>query len=498
MRLTFLLSASLAAALGLLPPGAARAQAPADSLAPQLRRYDRQTLTEQLFVHHDRPAYAAGETMWLKVYAVDGTAHRPLAMSKVAYVELLDPSQRPVLQAKLALRGAVGQGALVLPPELATGRYVLRAYTSWMKNAGPTFYFQAPITVVNTWQLTPAATAGPAPAAGVGLYPEGGQLVAGLPGRVGVQVTDGQGRGLPATGTVADERGTTVATFQTLKAGLGRFELTPAAGSKYVATMRLPGGQVLSQPLPAAVPQGYALQLQELNNEQLTLEVRGAAGPLYLLTHGGQQVAAVATAVPVGGRAVFRVDGRQLRPGITHFTVFSGRRPVAERLYFRRPTRAQALALVATTDQPAYGPRQPVALRLTATAPAQASLAVYRLDSLAAAAPATDIASYLLLAADLPGYIEDAGYYCRDSSATARLAADNLMLTQGWRRFRWDDVLAGSPPPPAYPPELNGYQLHARVSAPGGAARPGTLAYLSLPGRLFWFANALSRTDGQV
>ena len=501
MRLTFALLTSLAAvATGLLPPGAARAQAPADSLAPQLRRYDRQTLTEQLYVHHDRPAYAAGETMWLKVYAVDGTAHRPLAMSKVAYVELLDASQRPVLQAKLALREAVGQGALALPPDLATGRYVLRAYTSWMKNAGPAFYFQAPVTIVNTWQPTPPA-AGPAPTAGVGigLFAEGGQLVAGQPGRVGVQVTNGQGRGLPATGTVADERGTTVATFQTQK-GLGRFELTPAAGARYVATVRLSGGQVLSQPLPAAQAQGYALLLQESANEQLTLEVRGPnpAEPLYLLTHGGQQVAAVATAQPAAnGRVLFQVDGRRLRPGITHFTVFSGRRPVAERLYFRRPTRAQTLALAATADRPAYGPRQPVALRLAAGAPAQASLAVYRLDSLAAA-PAADIAGYLLLAADLPGFIEDAGAYVRDSSAAARRAADNLMLTQGWRRFRWEEVLAGPPTPPAYPPELNGYQLLARVSAPGGAPRPGTVAYLSLPGRAFWFDNAQSRADGRV
>ncbi|MEJ7663241.1 MAG: hypothetical protein WKG07_28735 [Hymenobacter sp.] len=134
-------------------------------MAPPLRRYDRQTLTERLFVHRDRPAYAAGETMWLKVYAVDGTAHRPLAMSKVAYVELLDAAQRPVLQAKLALRGAVGQGGLAPPPSWPRAA-VLRAYTNWMKNAGPGFYFQAPVTIVNTWQPTPAAAAGPAPRRG--------------------------------------------------------------------------------------------------------------------------------------------------------------------------------------------------------------------------------------------------------------------------------------------------------------------------------------------
>ncbi|RZL09135.1 MAG: hypothetical protein EOO62_14375 [Hymenobacter sp.] len=235
----------LAVGLGLLAGSVAHAQAP-DSLATLGRRvqqYSQQALAEQLYLHLDRPAYLAGETLWFKAYAVDGTYHRPLRLSKVAYVEVLDAAQRPVLQAKIALAQAMGHGSLELPAELATGRYVVRAYTNWMKNAGPEFYFQCPITVVNTLgQATAAAPAAPAaPAYDVQFFPEGGQLVRGLPGRVAFKVTDRQGHSLAATGTVADARGTTVATFQTLKFGLGSFLLTPtAAGASYTATVRLP------------------------------------------------------------------------------------------------------------------------------------------------------------------------------------------------------------------------------------------------------------------
>ncbi|TPG66171.1 hypothetical protein EAH73_12455 [Hymenobacter nivis] len=509
----------LAAGLGLLPGGPARAQGPQgpDSLAQQLRRYGRQALAEELFVHTDRPAYAAGETAWLKVYAVDGTFHRPLALSTVAYVELLGPDRRPVLQAKLALREAQaqGQGALALPAGLPTGRYVLRAYTNWMKNAGPDFYFQAPISVVNTWQplAAGAPTAAPAPApagastADVQFFAEGGQLVQGLPGGVGFKATDGQGRGVAVAGTVADGRGAPVATFQSLRAGMGSFRFTPAPGATYTATVRLPGGQTITRALPAAAPAGYALLLNDDAADAgfLRLAVRarpapGApadAGALHLVAHTGQQVTAVATAALAGGEAVFRVEKRQLREGITHFTVFSGRRPVAERLYFRRP--AHPLAVQGRTAAASYGPRAAAAVQLQAGRAAAASVAVYRLDSLAAAAPAQDITAYLLLAADLPGYVEDAGYYCRDSSATAQQAADNLMLTQGWRRFRWDDVLAGAgPPPAAFPPEATGYLLQGRISRPDGGPAPGVAAYLSLPGRPFWFDNALSQAGGRI
>ncbi|RZK87530.1 MAG: hypothetical protein EOO62_39065, partial [Hymenobacter sp.] len=155
--------ASLACALNLLgyQPSRAQAAQPADSLRQQVQRYSQQALAEQLYLHLDRPAYLAGETLWFKAYAVDGTYHRPLPLSKVAYVEILDAAQRPVAQAKIALAQAMGHGALELPAELATGRYVVRAYTNWMKNAGPDFYFQCPITVVNT-TLGPAAAAAPA------------------------------------------------------------------------------------------------------------------------------------------------------------------------------------------------------------------------------------------------------------------------------------------------------------------------------------------------
>jgi hypothetical protein len=373
VRSPFLSLVCLAAGLGLLP-GAARAQGP-DSLAQQLRRYGRQALAEELYVHSDRPAYAAGETAWLKVYAVDGTFHRPLALSTVAYVELLGPDRRPVLQTKLALRNALGQGTLALPAGLPTGRYVLRAYTNWMKNAGPDFYFQAPLTVVNTWQplAAPALAAAGAPAFDVQFFPEGGQLVQGLPGGVGFKATDGQGQGVAVAGTVADGRGAPVATFQSLKAGMGSFRFTPAPGATYTATVRLSGGQTITRALPAAAPQGYALLLQDDATPgflRLAVRARGAgvdAGPLHLVAHTGQQVTAAATAALAGGEAVFRVEKRQLREGITHFTVFSGRRPVAERLYFRRP--AHALAVQGRAAAASYGPRAAAALQLQAGQP---------------------------------------------------------------------------------------------------------------------------------
>ena len=499
--------AGLLGLAALLGAGSVHGQAAADSLptiSQLLTRYQARTPVEKLFMHLDRPAYVSGETLWFKLYAVEGTTQRPLAASTVAYVEVLSPAQVPVLQAKIALRQASGQGSLVLPASLPSGRYTVRAYTSWMKNAGPELYFQTPITVVDTRQPLGSVASPLAAGYDAQFFPEGGYLVQGLGSTVGFKLTDKSGRGVAATGTVLDEAGASVGHFNTLWSGMGSFALTPSrGGAAYRAVIKLATNQTITCPLPPVRPQGYVLHLEATDSQQLHLvaQAKGTGAPaetLYLLGHAGQQVVLAAEGLLYNGQAVFTMPKRRLAAGITHFTLFNSRhQPLCERLYFQPP--AATLALQASLAKPAYAPREKVALQLAAAGslPANLSVAVYQLDSLSAAGGA-DITSYLWLAADLKGYVENPGRYFASTPEAAQ-AADNLMLTQGWSRFRWADVLAAQPAAPASLPELRGHLVRGRVvDGRTGAPAPGVLAYLAYPSRHVQLANSLSKTDGSV
>ena len=108
----------------LLCPGA---YAQTDSLKSLLRQFDRyrhQALQEKLFLHLDRPLYAAGETMWFKVYAADGSFNKPLDLSRVAYVEVLNAEQQPVLQGKIGLADGTGQGSFLLRHKAEAGLFI--------------------------------------------------------------------------------------------------------------------------------------------------------------------------------------------------------------------------------------------------------------------------------------------------------------------------------------------------------------------------------------
>jgi TonB-dependent SusC/RagA subfamily outer membrane receptor len=52
-----------------------------------------------------------------------------------------------------------------------------------------------------------------------------------------------------------------------------------------------------------------------------------------------------------------------------------------------------------------------------------------------------NITSWLLAGADLKGKIEEPDFYFKSDEPKAEQALDYLLLTQGWRRYLWDDVL---------------------------------------------------------
>src|SRR6187397_1391795 len=69
----------------------------------KFRAYSAKAYQEKLFLHTDKEFYTAGEILWFKIYSVDGAFHKPSEFSKIAYIEVLDEKNVPVLQNIVAL-----------------------------------------------------------------------------------------------------------------------------------------------------------------------------------------------------------------------------------------------------------------------------------------------------------------------------------------------------------------------------------------------------------
>src|SRR5687768_12033472 len=105
--------------------------------------------SEKIVLITDRESYTSGEIMWFKIFNLDPVSDTSINLSKVGYVEILDNTNQPVLQAKIALHLGKGKGSFSIPTDLKTGYYSLRGYTNWMKNFSPQFYFEKNISITN-------------------------------------------------------------------------------------------------------------------------------------------------------------------------------------------------------------------------------------------------------------------------------------------------------------------------------------------------------------
>lgn len=453
----------------------------------QLTNYRQQVPQEKLFFHLDRPLYLVGEMIWFKAHCVDAALHTPLAMSKVAYLEVLDKDQNPVLQTKITLDGGKGVGSVFIPPFLASGNYLVRGYTQWMKNFSSEFYFQSPITIANPFSK-PAAVPTMAKATtpyDLQLFPEGGHLVQGLESKVAFRAVGEDGKGITFRGRVVNQQNDTVARFEPHKFGMGTFGFAPQTGQSYRVLLQDAQKQWFVYRFPDALAQGYAMQVSESTANTLDVVVRaqGKEGAVSLLAHTKGIAKHAAQATFQNGQARFSLNKNLLGDGTSTLTIFDNNQmPVAERLYFKRPKESLTVSAQASKSQ--FNVREKVELDLgaqigTTTTAADLSVSVFLVDSLPAPSPVF-IDSYLGLSSDLKGNVESPHYYFQNDDD---VALDNLMLTHGWRRFTWDDVTQ-TKPKFAFPPEMTGHFITGKVvDAKTGAAVPDIDTYLAAPSK---------------
>jgi hypothetical protein len=477
-----------------------------DSIKQQFNRYQTKAFQEKIFVHTDKTFYVAGEIIWFKIYNVDAYFNKPLSLEKLAYIEITNKDQKPVLQTKVDLKDGSGNGSFLLPLSINSGTFILRAYTSWMKNFGSGYYFEQPITIVNSlkkpkWQEleTPSKY-------DVQFFPEGGNLVDGLQSKIAFKVTDQYGKGINCKGIIINQKKDTVTSFKSLRFGMGGFLLTPVKDAEYKAIITLEDNQTITQLLPVAYSAGYVMQVTNVDSNLISVEVNSGNNddnsPIYLLAQTRQTIKEAQVKMFQKNKVQFFLDRNKLGDGVSQFTLFNkARQPVCERLYFKTPK--SKLNIFIKADKKRYATREKVTMDITAydqvkPVASDMSLSVLLLDSLQSLNH-SDIQTYLWLTSDIKGAIESPDYYFKNTDAEGMEAIDNLMLTQGWRRFKWEDVLQNKTPAFEFLPEYEGHIVTGKLIDKKSEIPVGNIpAYLSIPGNAFQFSNVTSQPNGVV
>ncbi len=482
----------------------AKSQDNLKAIQSSIKEYYQNTIEEKIFVHTDKSFYLTGEIAWFKLYVVNAANNKPLTLSKVAYVEILDSNNKAILRAKIALKEGEGNGSFYLPVNLNSGNYKFRAYTNWMKNFDVSFFFRKNISIVNMQKGLNASAIKPAHQYDIQFFPEGGNLVNNISSKVAFKGTNEHGRGIDFNGVILDN-GDTLLSFKPQHAGMGSFTFTPLPNHIYKASIKLSSGENVLKALPTAYSSGDVLNVVD-SADKIKAVVQSdllSGHEVFLFVHSGDDSMLSLGRFLQDGKATFIFDKAMLGNGISHLTIFNElRQPVCERLYFKKPEKELAIKLNA--DQSNYSRRNDVNLNIAVENDDQEmdsvslSMSVVRLDSLQSNDdPSID--SYLLLTGDLKGFVEDPGYYFMKDDAETKIAIDNLMLTNGWRRFKWENLLKNTKPFFAFIPEYNGPIIQAKVvSTLTGNPTNNIETFISVPGFAADFNSFVSDEGGLV
>jgi hypothetical protein len=476
-----------------------------NTLTQQFQQSQLQSFQEKIYLHVDKEFYLAGETIWFKIYDVDEYFHLPFNENKVVYAEIIGKDQKPVLQTKIAIDSGTGHGSFQIPSSISSGNYTIRAYSNWMKNFSPDFYFSKQLTIINTLKPTAISETAPHAAYSIRFYPEGGNLVDGLSSKIAFKITNQSNEGVACSGAIINDKKDTITTFKSLHFGTGSFLLTPKNGETYYGVIKI-NDSVIVQQLPAAYNNGYVMHVTD-NGNSLSVSVHSAeklsSSPVYLIAQTRNVIKNAQFNRLNAGEVSFTLDKKLLGDGISHLTIFNAeKQPVCERLVFKYPE--NEMIIQAKLNQDSYAQRKKAAVDLfTTDLSGQAlqgdlSMSVILIDSLQSV-PEQNILNYLLLTSELKGKIESPQYYFDNNDKEAKEAVDNLMLTQGWSRFKWENVLQNKIPAFEFLPETEGILVNGTITdKKTGQPIQNTMSFLSVPGNHFELGTAVSNSSGAV
>ncbi len=455
------------------------------SLLNKLQNYYEWYPQQKAYLHTDKSFYNVDERIWYKAYVVDATSHQPDNMSTNLYVDLINPSGKVVQNRLLRLSNGTARGDFSLQDTVPEGRYKLRAYTNWMKNAGNDFLFSKDIYVRNPYFTTYATknevrsikksyrqTSRKEDRFDITFHPEGGSLLSGVENIVGYKALNGLGMGVDFQGNLVDKKGNVILNIQSEHLGMGTFRFTPDPGEKYFVNAVFPNGKDQKFGLPKAIDMGVNLHIDHMLGDSIKIQLNSNLEPgnyppntnYHLIAHTRGN-ARFTSELDLINKTRVSVSKDQFPNGIAHFTLFnSAANPVSERLVFiyNKPV----LNIDILNNASVAGKREKMKSTIIVSDevgdPVEGSFSLAIVKNSRITRNNT-ILSEMLLSSDLNGHIENPDYYFNNYNELKAIHLDNLLLTQGWRRFEWSRVQMNKRIPVDYHVE-EGIEINGKIT----------------------------------
>ena len=458
---------------------------PIKELTDKFNAYNQVFPQNKLVLTLNQPEYAPGDTIFFKAYLLSEDL-MPVKGRQVASLVLLDNEGEEVIREAFAINDGTAANQTILPESLNGGAYRLVAYTHWMKNFSPKMYFSQVLPVASDNCFEPVSNL----PLEIKLFPEGGNMVTGLPLRIVAEATKG---GVPteAEGRIVDAQGNELVRFATDKTGLAVFEAT-FSDQPYLLEALSNGAKT-----PIAINrEGYALRVSKedglLRASIAAQSKRSSKESIYIIaTSRGKVRYASMVTMAEGGEMSVWIPVKGIPEGIAQVSVFDSKlKELASRLVFVEGQERPDVHI--SLDKKIMSPRSAVRLEVGLSGEAGLSAntdfsisGVY--SDLFPQWPEVDFREQLLVGSDILGSNYFLGTTDLDAPEGPALL-DKYLITKKWERFHWDEVLSNKEKRPAYKPQdILVYEGFASFRDTGKAVPDSTQVLFFLQKNIFGY-----------
>ncbi len=435
-----------------------------DSLISNFYGFSQIYTPEKLFIHTDKSLYVAGETIWFKGYLENSSYINSTEDSRFIYVELYKKDSL-IHRVKIKHSDNGFPGYIETLHTLTSGKYTLRAYTSWMRNFEPEFMFYKTVEIFNPFlsATKKVADISPDSIASVMFFPESGLLIQDNFSVIAFKATNAYGRGVSATGTVYNSKDSVISSFRTEHNGMGTIRLFCAQGESYYVLINDSTGIFFRADLPRPSETGAVINVTKkddnvfINTKVSSTHLKQGAN---LIIHDGSEILMFVNISDYTER-LFVIKEEALSEGINHVIIMDNFANIAaERLFFKFPAKTSKILLSSSNPDMEYTPGESAEINLSVSDalgnPVQGEFSVSVTDSFLVPFnyDSDNLVSYMLLSSQLEGYIEFPAQYFRSDFDNRERAMDLLMMVHGWRYYDLPSVFKSGLLSVKYPKEV--------------------------------------------
>jgi hypothetical protein len=435
---------------------------------------------EMIYTQFNKSRYVTGDDIWFTSWVLNPSDKRLSFSTTKLYVELWSGDKKMISRKILYVKGGTATSFFHVPDSLNAGTYCFRAYTNWMRNFYEEKEFNTLLTILgppannskNNYSSPRAkvitdnkvtAKAEPKKDYDIQFLPESGHFIEGIDNVFGVKVTNSYGHGVPVKGKVVDSTNEEQASFATNQLGMTNLTINEATNHSLRSIIELPDGSSREVKLPKTEKQGVAINVNaylkdvvwiRLQTNKLTQSLHQT---YILMVHAnGNMYNNYKVSFTASPSVQFKLNKKDLGNGIIYATLFNeDLTPVAERLFYNQNTTSKGKISI-KTESLAYDSYK---LTLSATdSLSKAQIAKFSFSVLPEGTLMNNFPSNMFaesrLRPALKGDIENPGYYFEKNNTEHAMALDNLLLTQGWRKYNWPEISKNSKKPFTYPSEL--------------------------------------------